>query len=608
MFEFETNNSELLETNVWSFYSIDFLYRMKWMLSILVVVTLIRCGYDVQNSNIQTPFETSEGRQTATYEEGIAWWRSLEEASPFVSLQTFGMTDAGLPLHVVIVNPRKNFSKEKICSSDQIIVMINNAIHPGEPDGVDASMLFVRDLVTDPNYSEYYDNTVLLIIPFYNVGGALNRNCCSRSNQNGPESYGFRGNARNLDLNRDFIKCDSKNARSFAEFFTTWDPDVYLETHVSNGADYPYTMTYLSTQPDKLGGEQGEYLSDYLGRRLYASMKSRGFEMTPYVHFESNSPDSGIACFYDSPRYSTGYAALRQSIGLLTETHMLKPFDDRVQSTRQFMHALINNVRNDTVDIRQYREDARTSLASQTEFPIDWEVDRVNVGTLSFKGYTAYTDTSRVTGHEQLYYDQSKPWEADIPYFNRMKATKTVTAPKYYLVPTAWHEVVQRLELNGVEMKLIESDSTMDLTAYEIVGYETSKTPFEGHYFHYNTRVKKHDWPKLIQANMYYKVDVNQPAKRFIVEVLEPEGPDSYFNWNFFDEILQQKEWYSSYVFDKEAETMLEDPAIKVQFDEKIHSDSNFASNPRAQLYFLYTLSDHFEGDRFKIYPVYRID
>lgn len=114
------------------------------------------------------------------------------------------------------------------------IILINNGIHPGEPDGIDASMLLARDIVT--NKVKLPDNVVLAFIPVYNIGGCLNRSAFYRVDQNGPEEFGFRGNSQNLDLNRDFIKSDSKEARSFAEIFHLTDPDIFLDNHVSNGS------------------------------------------------------------------------------------------------------------------------------------------------------------------------------------------------------------------------------------------------------------------------------------------------------------------------------------------------------------------------------------
>ncbi len=157
-----------------------------------------------------------------------------------------GKTDSGKPLHIVIFSENKNFD----VNQNKAIVLVNNGIHPGEPDGIDASMMLMRDLATAK--IKVPKNTMVVVIPVYNIDGMLNRNSSSRANQNGPEEYGFRGNARNFDLNRDFIKSDTKNSRSFQELFRSINPDVFLDNHVSNGADYQYTFTCIATQHERL--------------------------------------------------------------------------------------------------------------------------------------------------------------------------------------------------------------------------------------------------------------------------------------------------------------------------------------------------------------------
>lgn len=607
---FEINNKEI-SSSTWhangQLISFSLMNYVKLFLLTFLLASF-GCKDEIDADELKTVFENTGGLETATYAEGIDWWTKLEDASPFVRMETFGETDAGLPLHLIIINGKRNFSRENILESSQLICLVNNGIHPGEPDGIDASMLFARDLVSDPDFEEKHKDVVVLIIPFYNVGGALNRSCCSRANQNGPKSYGFRGNARNLDLNRDFIKCDSKNAKSFNELFSSWDPDIYLETHVSNGADYPYTMTFLTSQADKLGFGLGEYVRNDLSDYMYKAMQDEGDEMIPYVNLFGDSPDAGYTCFYDSPRYSTGYAALHLSIGLLTETHMLKPFKQRVESTHRFMHHLMNHLTESSQKIQALRKAAHTEILNLGEFAIDWELDSSRSTSLPFKGYEAYYDTSNVTQKPQLFYNQNKTWEKEIPFLNFMKPSNIIKAPHYYLMPTAWNDVVELLRLNRVEMKLIERDTTLDVVAYEMLDFQTAKSPYEGHYLHDNCKTEKQYWNKTLQAGSYYLIDLNQKKKRFIFETLEPEAPDSYFNWNYFDEILQQKEWFSSYVFDAKAEEMLKDPKIKKVYDEMMVKDPTFSESTMNQLYFLYRNSEHYERERHMIYPVFRIE
>lgn len=573
-----------------------------------LAILFAACNHTINQEEFKTRYETSGGKETATYEEAMQWWQKLDKASPYLSIAKSGTTDAGEPLHLIVISPTKNFSPEKLQESDRAIMLINNGIHPGESDGIDASMLFARDLLSDTEFESKYENTVFLIIPIYNVGGAINRNCCTRANQNGPVEYGFRGNARNLDLNRDFIKCDSKNAQAFNALFNEWNPDVYLETHVSNGADYQYTMTYLFSQPDKLTPALSDFTTQAMIPSLVANMKAAKEEMIPYVNVFGTTPDSGYYAFYDSPRYSTGYTALHNSIGLLTETHMLKPYEQRVKATHTFIHQLATYVNENGNDIKTARAKANEQTLAQREFILDWEADKEHFELLSFNGYEAYYDTSSVTGLPQLYYDESKPWTREIRYYNRLKATKSVTAPNFYLLPVGWSNAVELMQLNHVEMQLLEKDTVINVVAYEIEDYKTAESPYEGHYLHKNTKVKRQNWSKQLKGDEYYLIDLNQVKKRYIIETLEPTGPDALFAWNFFDEILQQKEWFSTYVFDKEAEEMLaNDPVLKQAFEE-MKQDSSFAKDRFKQLYYLYRNSDHYEYQRHMIYPVLRIE
>ena len=158
-----------------------------------------------------TKFETSKGTQTPTYNEVILWWQKFDQQYSEVKMLTKGMTDAGKPLYLIVISADKDFNFASLHKKNKRIILINISMHPGEPDGIDASMLLARDIVT--RKEKLPDNIVLAIIPVYNIGGALNRSKNYRVDQNGPEEFGFRGNARNYDLNRDFIKNDSRNAR-----------------------------------------------------------------------------------------------------------------------------------------------------------------------------------------------------------------------------------------------------------------------------------------------------------------------------------------------------------------------------------------------------------
>ena len=240
-------------------------------LLVLAMLLTLSCEKKPEEAakDFPTPFETSKGKETATYQETISFYLKLAKEFPQINIQNIGITDSGEPLHLVTFNKMAEFNFNKI-HQESTVLLINNGIHPGEPDGIDATMLLFRDLASGS--IPVPEKTVVVTIPMYNIGGGLNRNSTTRANQNGPESYGFRGNAKNYDLNRDFIKADTQNARTFAKIFHLVRPDVFIDNHVSNGADYQYTLTHLFTQHNKLGGELGAFLNTTLMPSLVNSL------------------------------------------------------------------------------------------------------------------------------------------------------------------------------------------------------------------------------------------------------------------------------------------------------------------------------------------------
>ncbi len=556
-------------------------------------------------AQLSTGFEKNNNT-TATYQETISFYEKLAAAYPQqLQLTTHGATDSGFPLHVAVLSLDGDFDPASIKAKDKTIIFVNNAIHPGEPCGVEASKLLLRDYLTKKDLQDQLANVVLVVIPHYNIGGGLNRGSFSRANQVGPEQYGFRGNAKNLDLNRDFIKCDSRNAQTFNQIYNQWLPDIFIDNHTSNGADYQYTMTLIPTQHNKLHPVLAEYLQQEMLPRLYRDMAARNWEMTPYV-YARKTPDDGIAGFLDLPRYSSGYAALHHALAFIPETHMLKPFHDRVMSTYAFMDVMVQVAHETGKNIRALRQKAITQSKDQRVFDLNWELDFSQSDTILFKGYEAGYKPSEISGLDRLYYDRSKPYTKPIPHFNNYKATQSVEKPIAYIIPQAYQEVIERLRWNGVEMFQLQEDVAPELERYYIREYETTKTPYEGHYLHSQVKVEKQ-----IRSHNYFKGDyvvyVNQAANRYIVETLEPQAADAFFAWNFFDGILMQKEYFSAYVFEDLAAAYLQQhPELKEVLDAKRAADPEFAKSAREQLNFIYERSPYYEPT-YQLYPIGRM-
>ena len=566
---------------------------------------LLSCKSDVKSEfDFTTLFEQSDGLQTPEYSAVISYYKDLSEAYTAVALYEMDRTDSGNPLHLVTFNPNRSFDSELGLDGKQTVVLINNGIHPGESDGIDARMMLIRDLAQGK--IQVPQNLIVAVIPVYNIGGALNRNSHSRTNQNGPEAYGFRGNARNFDLNRDFIKSDTRNATAFHKLFQLLDPDVFIDNHVSNGADYQYTLTHLFTQHNKLGGQAGAFLHEKMMPALEDSLQAKGWDITPYVNVFNRTPESGFSQFLDGPRYSTGYTSLFNTLGLMVETHMLKPYKDRVMGTYALMQSVLEFTESNSQQIKQVKRNAWKNYTVGSDYPIGWTVDSSKTSTFNFKGYEGAYIPSTITGANRLKYDRDQAFEKPVTYYNYFKATDSIKIPEYYIIPKGWWPIVNRLRANGVIMDQFDKDTVLNVTSYRIADYKTYNRPYEGHYPHYNTQVEAIETDVLI-AKGSYKVATHQEAVRYLLETLEPTAVDSFFNWNFFDTILQQKEGFSPYVWEDLAlEFLNENPDIKAEFEAKKSADSNFAQNWYAQLDWIHKQSPYYEAAHLR-YPIYRV-
>ena len=551
---------------------------------------------------IVIPFDTNPNT-TPTYHEVISLYEQLAASRPdIVKMTPFGMTDSGYPLHEVVINNTHTKGQKP----DKVTLFINNAIHPGEPCGVDASMLMLRDLLSSDQLDQVLETMNLVIIPFYNIGGGLNRGSYSRANQVGPEAYGFRGNARNYDLNRDFIKCDTENAKSFNQLFTKWNPHVFIDTHTSNGADYQYVMTLIATQKDKLAKPLADLLEKDMMPFLYQKMKEGPYEMIPYVNVD-DTPDDGIMAFLDLPRYSTGYAALHHTIGFMPETHMLKPYKDRVLSTKLFLETCIAYILENQESLIQAKQKAEAMSSDARSVPVNWEINMEAMDSITFKGYEAGMKPSEVSGLPRRFYDRSKPYTKDIPFWGTYDVKVAATKPKAYVIPQAYKEVIERLQWNGVQMEALVSDTVLEVERYRIASMNSVSHPYEGHYIHYDVEVTV----EPLREVQYYKGDwliqTDQAKWRYIIETLEPQAPDSYFAWNFFDAIMMQKEYFSAYVFEDLAADMLrERPDLREGLSKAVASDPELAKSARGQLDWVYKRSPYYEGTH-KLYPIGRI-
>jgi len=567
-------------------------YRVLY--SVVIFSTFFVSFIAAQN-NFPTPYEKGNGNQTATYAEMVKYYADLAKNFKTISIQNFGTDDNGEPIKVVIFENANN--------KNAPVILINNGIHPGEPDGIDATMMLMRDLATGKIAAK---NLKIVAIEAYNISGMLRRGSFSRANQNGPEEYGFRGNARNYDLNRDFIKNDTKNSEAFQQIFQFFKPIYFIDNHVSNGADYQYLFTYISTNKERLGDKLGTYFNEKMQPEILKNIEKRGVLTTPYVNIHGDSPDEGFPAFMDSPRYATGYSTLFNTLGTVAETHMLKPYNERVRATYEYMLSSINYTQKNAKEIQQKMAENAANFLPGKKYPIQWNIDSTKFKLIDFKGFEAGKKASEVSGKPRLFYDRTKPFTRKVKFYNEYQATKEIQIPNYYVIPKSENKVIEYLKRNNIQMKELTQDSTISVELYRIADYKTVKNPYEGHYLHFDTQTKSE-----FKNQNFRKGDVlvstKQRGVKYLLETLEPAATDSFFNWNFFDGILGQKEYFSDYVFeDTAAELLKKDSALRTAFEMEKIANPELAKDGNKQLEWIYKHSPYYENS-VGLYPIFRI-
>lgn len=570
---------------------------MRFLLSFLALQISLSCF-----SQVELKYKENK---TLSYNEIIDSYSDLGKKYKNAKLVDVGPTDSGRKLKLFLISRNEVLGFEDIekLKKDKTIILINNGIHAGESCGIDASIQYAREILK----KEIPKDVLIAIVPAYNVGGVLNRNCCSRANQDGPEEHGFRGNARNLDLNRDFIKADALNTFSFYKLFHSLEPHIFVDTHTSNGADYQYTLTLISTQKDKLNPLLANYLSNELEPALFENMAKTKWDMIPYVNvYGNNTPDKGYSAFLETPRYASGYTALFNTIGFITETHMLKPYSDRVESTLEFLKQITEYANANSKKIQLIKSQADAYDRKLEKWELDWKLNPEKSRTMEFKGYEYETIPSEISGLDRLKYYREKPKTYSVNYYNTYEATVKTDIAKFYIVPGAWKEVLERLKANGVVVKRISQDSNFVVENTYIQEFDFSLRPYEGHFpLNSLTTSKKQESRNFLAGD--FIIPTNQKNRRFIVSVLEAEAVDSYLRWNFFDEIFQQKEGFSSYVFEETAVELLKtDKNLKNKFEKWRNENPEEAKSAWAQLYFIYKNSEAYEKEHLR-YPIAKI-
>jgi hypothetical protein len=564
-----------------------------------------------KDTSLQTVAEQSHFVRTGRYDEVVrlcaAYERTWRDA---VRCTQFGRTPEGRPMLALIVSRMGALTPEAARERKLPVMLMQGGIHAGEIDGKDAGFLAVRELLNNEAAAGALKSFVLVFVPVFNVDGHERFGHWNRPNQVGPEEMGWRANARNFNLNRDYTKADTPEMQAMLRLLGAWDPTLYVDMHVTDGAEFQHDVSN-TLEPFYAGDPQLHPAGGALVKELNERIARQGsMPLDFYPSFVvDDDPASGFAAGPPPPRFSNGYWDLHNRFALLVETHSWKDYSTRVRVTHNIIVALSQMMASEGAQWRsaQHEADARAAQLGGQDVVLDFD-NGPHVTTIDFKGYAYTREPSAISGSLVTHYDNKKPQVWHLPFKDVVVPKTHVKAPAggYIIQPADAAWMSEKLALHGVRFERIpKPEAGAQLEAFRATKVAYSKMPFEGH----TTMTFEGQWQpetRDIAAGALF-VPIAQPNARVLVALLEPQAPDSFAAWGFFNTAFEQKEYLEPYVAEEVARGILaQDPKAAAAFNKKLAEDPEFAASPQARLDFFYRLSPAWD-ERLNLYPVYRV-
>ena len=549
-----------------------------------------------------TPFELSDGLESPTYEETMAWIEKLVENSNYLQLVTIGISEQGKPIHMVIASEDEVFTAEELSTSEKPLILFQAGIHAGEIDGKDAGMMLLRD-ISQGSKIGLLNQSNLLFIPILNVDGHERRSEYGRVNQRGPKEMGWRTNALNLNLNRDYTKLETAGVEAITKVINSFDPDLYIDIHVTDGADYQYDITYGYVATGGYSPEISTWLSSSFQPEVDQALKDNGHIPGPLL-FAANGNDftEGNVAFSFSPRFSHTYGDIRHLPSILIENHSLKPFEQRVLGTYVFLEQAIKSVGNHFDELqaavqtdKKQRKDSVIVKYQFRDTPAD---------SMGFLGISSKKVSSAITGNEYVAWE-GKTITQRVPSILMNKPAASVPVPKAYWIPVEWNEIIEKLKTHGFEMETLKDAKEVNMELSTVSDYKLSNQPYEGRFRFQTFNLDKENRKVRLNPGSV-RVKTDQALGELLVILMEPESVDSFFQWGYFHSILSQTEYMETYIMEPLIVKMIaEDSDLKKRFEEKRLAEPDFAKSPRAIYTWFYEQTPYFDQN-WKVIPIGR--
>ncbi len=550
-----------------------------------------------------TPFEKGGLDVTPTTDETVAWLRKLCDASPELTMLSIGKSATGRDVWMVVASADHAFTAEAVSKSAKPALLVQCAIHAGELDGKDAGMMLLRDMTVKGTQRALLDGANFLFVPILNVEGHDRFGSNGRINQRGPVETGWRTTARNLNLNRDFGKLDAPETAALVGVLDAWEPDLYIDVHVTDGVDYQYDVTWGYNGPHAYSPNIAAWLDGVFTPTARQDLIAMGHVPGPLIFaVNDRSLADGIWVGTSGVRLSHGYGDARHLATVLVENHSLKPYAQRVLGTYVLLESALRTLAEHGRELKRATEEDRA--ARRRTIPLNWKRPDGPPEMVTLLGVRSRVAPSAVSGGLAVQW-LGEPDTIRAPVIAYTQPDLVATRPKAYWIPAGWPEVIERLKQHGVRLEEITEPREIAVSMYRVEDAAIEAEPSEGH-----ARVTGTPKAELRTETFpagSVRVPTDQPLGDLAVLLLEPASPESFFQWGFFLSVLNNPEYVEPYVMEPMASRMLaEDPPLAKAFlDTLAVAGPEFTGNPRARLQWFYRRTPFFD-ERWRLYPVAR--
>lgn len=556
---------------------------------------------------LTTVSERSGFLDTGRYDEVIALCDAFAARYPkAVRCLEFGTTPEGRPMKALAVSTAGALDPAAAAAARLPVVLVQGGIHAGEIDGKDAGFLALRELLDGKASRGTLDKVVWLFVPVFNVDGHERFGAWNRPNQRGPREMGWRVTAQNLNLNRDYVKADAPEMQAMLRLVQQWDPLLYVDLHATDGAQFEHDVS-VQVEPLHAGDARLAADGKQLRDGVIGDLARHGSLPLPYYpsFVVDDDPSSGFEDAVSPPRFSNGYFQLRNRYGMLVETHSWKPYPQRVRIMRNTIVSVLEQAARHGQQWRAAADAADHADLAGQPVALDYKASD-HVRQVDFRGY-AYTRTpSPVSGALMTRYDEKTPQVWHLPLRDDIRPSVVVNAPRGgYVIPAAhaaW--VGEKLRQQDIAFQVLGELGAQPLQSFRAEQADFAAQSVEGHQ-RLTVKGEWRDESRTVGAGALF-VPIQQPQARLVMALLEPQAPDSLLQWGEFNNAFERKEYMEAYVAEEVAEKMLaEDPALKAEFERRLHDDAAFAADPRARLDFFYRRHPAWD-ERYRLYPVLR--